>query len=334
MSELRRDPVTGRWVIISTERSARPTDFAVEPSKRKGGFCPFCEGNETKTPPEITAYRAFGTSPDTPGWRVRVVANKYPALQIEGDLHKRAQGIYDVMNGIGAHEVVIETPRHDATISTLTSEAMVELIWMYRERLIDLERDPRFQYILIFRNSGEAAGASLEHPHTQIIATPTIPKRIMEEVRGVKAYLDFKDRCVFCDMVAEELDTRKRIVAENELFVAFTAFAARFPFETWILPKKHQAGFEEMPPEHVPPFAHILQETIHRIDTSLSFPPYNYLVHTNPCNVTPETHFYHWHLEIIPRLTKVAGFEWGSGFYINPTPPESAAELLRAVEIP
>lgn len=319
-------------MIISSERGARPTDFAKEPPKKKGGFCPFCEGNEGKTPPEIAAYRAIGTAPNTPGWQVRVVANKFPALQIEGDINKRARGIYDIMNGIGAHEVIIETPEHDLTISTLPPDKMLELAKMYRERIIDLEKDQRFQYILLFRNAGEAAGASLEHPHTQLIATPTVPKRIMEEMKGVKAYLDFKERCVFCDMVAEELDTRKRLVAENELFVSITAFAARFPFEMWILPKQHQEGFEEMPEEGIGPFASILQETIKRLDVGLNFPPYNYLIHTNPCNVTLEMH-YHWHLEIIPRLTKVAGFEWGSGFYINPTSPEQAAEHLRAQQI-
>ncbi|MEW6201693.1 MAG: galactose-1-phosphate uridylyltransferase, partial [bacterium] len=318
---------------VSTERGKRPTDFpSAAPCELKSKFCPFCPGNEKSTPPEIFALRNDNTPADTPGWRIRVVSNKYPALHIEGDLHKRAHGIYDIMNGIGAHEVFIETPDHCNTISTLSRENVRELIWCYRERIRDLSKDRRLQYILIFRNSGDAAGASLEHPHSQLIATPSIPKRIMEEIRGTKAYYDFKDRCVFCDMVDEELDVKERIVMENEHFVSFVPFAARFPFETWILPKKHWISFENLGDDIILPFAHALQETIQRLDKGLSFPPYNFLIHTSPVNVTADAS-YHWHVEIIPRLTKVAGFEWGSGFYINPMPPEQAAAELQSVEV-
>ncbi|MEW5946408.1 MAG: galactose-1-phosphate uridylyltransferase [bacterium] len=333
MSELRRDPVVGRWVIISTERGERPTDYVpAMPRERGDRFCPFCPGNEWSTPPEILSLRNNAGEPDSPGWRIRVVANKYPALAVEGSLNKKARGIYDVMHGIGAHEVFIESPRHNSTISTCAREELNEIVWMYRERMRDLEKDRRIKYILIFRNSGEAAGASLEHPHSQLIATPTIPKRILEEIQGVRAYLDFKDRCVFCDMVDEELDFGKRIVAKNDRFVSFTPFAARFPFETWIAPMEHQHCFHALPDEQIEKFSEVLGETLKRLDMLMGFPPYNYLIHTSPCNVEFEV-FYHWHLEIIPRLTKVAGFEWGSGFYINPMTPEEAAAELRMVDV-
>ena len=332
MSELRRDPVIGRWVIISSERGGRPSDFEPAEPKPRTGFCPFCEGNEDKTPPEIKALRAEGTLPNTPGWRIRVVSNKFPALQIEGELNKRARGIYDTMSGIGAHEVFIETPEHDKTISTLPFEHIRDLMWTYRERIRDLEKDKRFQYILIFRNSGQAAGASLRHPHSQLIATPTIPKRIMEELNGVRRYLDFKERCVFCDMVDEERAFRKRVVCENESFISFTPFAARFPFESWIMPKQHEACFKCVTDEQLPLLTEVMQGTIRRLDKCLNFPPYNYVLHTRPVNVEMD-YCYHWHFEIFPRLTYIAGFEWGTGFYINPTPPEGAAEFLREVKL-
>lgn len=332
MSELRRDPVIGRWVIISSERSGRPSDFETAAPKQKTGFCPFCEGNEDKTPPEIMAIRDHHTEPNTPGWKVRVVSNKFPALQIEGELNKRARGIYDIMSGVGAHEVFVETPDHFKTISTLPFDNMCNVMRMYRDRLSDLEKDKRFQYILVFRNSGQAAGASLRHPHSQLIATPTIPKRIMEELIGVRRYYDFKDRCVFCDMVDEERSYGKRVVCENDSFLSFTPFAARFPFECWILPKEHQPCFKTMTDDQIPLLAQVLQDTIRRLDKCINFPPYNYVLHTRPVNVDTE-YVYHWHIELIPRLTYIAGFEWGTGFYINPTPPEVAAEFLREVEL-
>jgi UDPglucose--hexose-1-phosphate uridylyltransferase len=331
MSELRRDPVLGRWVIISSERGQRPTDFTPAEPRKPSGFCAFCPGNEDKTPPEIAAIREPGSHRDAPGWHVRVVSNKYPALAIEGDLNKRAHGIYDIMNGIGAHEVFIETPDHEKTISTLSDNNMQEVVWMYRERMIDLENDERFKYILIFRNAGQAAGSSLSHPHSQLIATPTVPKRITEELKGTLDYFEFKDRCVFCDMIDEERNYGKRIVVENESFISFTPFASRFPFEMWLMPKRHEQRFTRLMDIEIGSLAQCFQESIRRLDTALEFPPYNYIIHTIPCNMNKQ-YVYHWHIEIMPRLTNVAGFEWGTGFYINPTPPEQAAEILRTMK--
>ncbi len=328
MPELRKDPIHGSWVIISTERGKRPSDFIAEERRSIGGFCPLCEGNEDKTPPEIIAFRNNGTPPNTPGWSLRVVPNKFPALRIEGDLDREGEGIYDKMNGVGAHEVVIETPQHEETLATLPSKAVENVFWAYRERMIDLKRDQRLRYALVFKNHGVAAGASLEHSHSQIIALPIVPRRVSEEIEGALRYFQYKDRCVFCDIIRQELRQRSRIVCENKAFLAITPFASRFPFETWLLPKRHHPSFEHMETYEYPQVAEILSDTLQRINQVLDNPPYNYIIHTTSFPEA-DSDYYHWHLEIMPKLTKVAGFEWGTGFYINPTPPEEAAVYLR-----
>ncbi len=328
MPELRRDPIHGRWVIISTERGRRPSDFVTEERRPIGGFCPLCEGNEDKTPPEIIAFRENGTPPNTPGWTLRVVPNKFPALRIEGELNREGEGIYDKMNGIGAHEVVIETPLHYETIATLPLKAVKDVLWAYRERMTDLRRDQRFRYVLVFKNHGVAAGASLEHSHSQIIALPIVPRRVAEEMEGAKNYFHYKERCVFCDIIRQELQQKNRLIIENQAFLSIAPFASRFPFETWILPKTHYPVFEHMEPPLYEQAAQILSETLHRLRQVLNDPPYNYIIHTSSFSDL-ENDQYHWHFEIMPKLTKLAGFEWGTGFYINPTPPEEAAQYLR-----
>ena len=208
MPELRKDPIIGRWVIISTERGKRPHDFVVEPEVVKGGFCPFDPGNEHTTPPEVLAYRDPGTEPNTPGWQLRVVNNKFPALAKEGELDRRGEGMFDQMNGIGAHEVIIESPDHHATLATIPLDAFFRVLTAYRDRIVTLGADPRFRYVLIFKNQGRSAGASLEHSHSQLIALPVVPELVMEELTGGKFYFNYKERCVFCDMIRQELQQR------------------------------------------------------------------------------------------------------------------------------
>lgn len=334
MPELRKDPITGRWVIIATDRAKRPSDFVREKVQIKGaGFCPFCYGNESKTPPEIQAYRPDGSAHDMPGWTLRVVPNKFPALGIEGTLNRQGEGLYDKMNGIGAHEVIIETPDHQATMATMPAQRVEEALWAYRDRILDLKKDRRFKYILIFKNHGEAAGASLEHTHSQLIALPVVPKRVLEEVDGAKAYYGYKERCVFCDILRQEERSGVRIIAENEDFIAVSPFAPRFPFEMWIVPKVHQSDFVESSKYEFERLAVILKDMLARLDRVLDYPAYNFVIHTSP---VPESSndYYHWHVEIMPKLTKLAGFEWGTGFYINPTPPEEAAKFLREAAVP
>lgn len=328
MPELRKDPIIGRWVIIATERAMRPIDFITLQRESRGGFCPFCYGNENKTPPEIFAFRKAGTKPNTEGWWLRVVPNKFPALKVEGDLDRRGQGMYDLMNGIGAHEVIIETPQHDGRLGYYENRQIEEILWMYRHRVVELAKDRRFRYILLFKNKGAEAGASLDHPHSQLIAIPTVPKRVKEEIDGGRAYFEFKERCVYCDMIKQEVSDGRRVIFENRGFLAFEPFASRFPFETWILPKRHESHFESIDKREIVELAQVLKGTVRKIQDCLSDPPYNYVLHTAPVNEGFMEH-YHWHIEIIPKLTKVAGFEWGSGFYINPTSPEDAAEYLR-----
>jgi UDPglucose--hexose-1-phosphate uridylyltransferase len=334
MPELRKDPIVGRWVIISTERGKRPSDFGRIEPPHKEGFCPFCPGNESKTPPEVYADRDPGSVRDGPGWHVRVVSNKFPALQIEGELRRRGEGMYDKMNGVGAHEVIVETTDHHVAFSELPLEQMERVIVALRERMIDLAKDKRFRYIQVFKNHGDAAGASLEHSHTQLIATPIIPRRVDEEIRGCVAHFEQKERCIFCDIVDQEMDFSKRIVCQNEDFLVLEPFAARFPFETWVLPRMHEPFFEMMPRTSVRTLAQIFKEMLARMNIALNHPPYNFVLHTAPSNDWDLPHHYHWHIELMPKLTKVAGFEWGTGFYINPTPPEEAAAYLREVVVP
>lgn len=329
--ELRKDPVSGRWVIIATSRAKRPNDFEPAAEAATSSFCPFCEGNEDATPGEILAYRHNGSAANRGGWRVRVVANKFPALEIEGDLNKRGEGIYDLMRGVGAHEVIIESPRHLASTADLTQPELEEVLWVYRDRLVDLRRDPRLVYGMIFKNVGAAAGASLEHTHSQLIVTPIVPINVWEEMTGALEFFNYRGRCVYCDMAGQELASEKRLVLDSPGFVAFCPFASRFPFETWILPKTHGSHFENIQKHGVEELARVLRQTIGKIEVALDRPAYHYIIHNSPFD-TGELPHYHWHIEIIPRLTKPAGFEWGSGFYINPVAPEEAAAFLREVD--
>jgi UDPglucose--hexose-1-phosphate uridylyltransferase len=327
--ELRKDPITGRWVIISTERGKRPNEFLRESVEIKNrGVCPFCPGNEGKTPPEIVAYGRNGSGKDTPGWTVRVVPNKFPALGIEGGLDREGDGLFDRMNGVGAHEIIVETPDHNLSLAMLPDRSVEQVLWAYRDRVVDLKNDKRFRYVLLFKNHGEPAGASLEHTHSQLIALPIVPKRVREEVDSAKRYFIDKERCIFCDMIRQEIESETRVILENEHFIALSPYAPRFPFETWILPRQHSSAFENMSSTLYGSLARLLREYLGRLDSVLDRPAYNFVIHTSPVGEENNDH-YHWHVEMMPKLTKVAGFEWGTGFYINPTPPEEAARYLR-----
>ena len=328
MPELRKDPITGRWVIIATDRAKRPDDFIRQPVPlARPGVCPFDAGHEHKTPPEVLAYRD-GSGRDQPGWRVRVVPNKFPVLGIEGVLNRQGEGMYDKMNGVGANEVIIESPDHAATLSDMPEHQIAEVLKAFKDRVNDLKRDRRFRYIILFRNYGEAAGASLEHPHSQLIALPVIPSVVKEEVDASREFHDAKERCIFCDIIHEESSVGTRLITETDRFTVLAPYAPRFPFETWILPKQHASHYEDSEPALLDNLAWVLRSTLRKIDKVLERPAYNFIVHSAPVQEAPLA-YYHWHIEIIPKLTRVAGFEWGTGFYINPTPPEEAARFLR-----
>jgi UDPglucose--hexose-1-phosphate uridylyltransferase len=321
-------------VIISTDRAKRPSDFLRESVEAKEtGICPFCYGNESKTPPEILQYGRNGGGANTPGWQVRVVPNKFPALGIEGDLDREGEGLFDRMNGVGAHEVIIETPIHRNTLATMTERQIEDVLWAFRDRMLDLKNDKRFRYILLFKNHGEAAGASLEHPHSQLIALPIVPKRVSEEVESSRLYYINKERCIFCDMIRQELESNVRVISETDVFVTLAPYAPRFPFEMWILPKQHSSSFENNQSPVYAGLAKVLRDGLARLDVVLDRPAYNLMIHTSPIGEEINEH-YHWHIEIMPKLTKVAGFEWGTGFYICPTPPEESARFIREARLP
>lgn len=334
MPEWRKDPILDRWVVIATERAKRPTDFSVPAEDKKGGECSLCESREWETPPEVLAYRQRGSQGNSPGWWVRVVPNKFPAVRIEGRTDTRHLGIYEVMNGVGAHEVVVESPDHEKKLEDFNDCQVREIVRAWRDRSLDLRGDTRFKYIQVFRNYGRTAGASLEHPHSQIIATPMVPPLIAEKAGSLTRHARSTGQCIICQMIAREIQEQNRVVAENSRFVAISPFASRVPYESWIIPRDHQPDFGQIREDQVECLALILRETIKKIAVALRQPPYNMAISTAPVNCGGEglDHF-HWHLEILPRLTIAAGFEIGTGFYINPTPPEIAASDLRETAV-
>jgi len=332
MSELRKDPIVGRWVIIAPERMGRPQVNQLDETLSDTEFDPFLEGNEDATPDEILAYRNPGSQPNGPGWRVRVIPNKFPALQTHQDLKKRGDGMYDTTSGTGAHEVIIECPNRETNLGRLPVEQIREVLWVYRDRLVDLKRDPRLVHGLVFKNKGAEAGATLPHSHSQLIVGPIVPIAIQEEINGALTYYRFRGRSIFEDMIQQELADEKRVVLDTPSFVVICPYAARFPFETWILPKHHTSHYENIQRQGIEELGAVLKQTLRRLEIALDDPPYNYVIHTAPFDSQELAH-YRWHIEIIPRLTRIAGFEWGSGFYINSVPPEESARFLREVDL-
>jgi UDPglucose--hexose-1-phosphate uridylyltransferase len=341
MPELRKDPIIGRWVIIATERAKRPDQFSTQvqetvPEKP----CPFCEGSESKTPPEIYAIRPKNTPKNTPGWELRVVPSLTPFLRIEGDLERRGKGLYDLMNGVGAHEIVVETNQHTGNMADLSEEQITRVITCYIDRMIDLEKDQRFKYVLAFKNYGfSAGGGRVRHSRSQLIATPVNPKRVKEELIGARQYYDYHERCIFCDLVRQEIESKDRLILDVDGFIAIVPFASRFPFEIWILPKKHSCDFVSLPDSDRKGLAKIMKQVLLKLKSGLNDPPYNYIIHTAPFKRQKIGYWktisedFHWHIEITPRLTRVAGFEWGTGFYICPVTPEAAAKFLKEIAI-
>lgn len=340
MPELRKDPIVQRWVIIAAERGQRPSDFRVEASTVEVNpkACPLCPNNEERTPPEVFAIRLDGSKPNTPGWLVRVVPNKFPALRLDGDLNRRGMGLFDMMNGIGAHEVVIETPEHNDDWDTMPVEQLQRVFQAFQARLNALKQDTRFRYSLVFRNYGVQAGASLSHPHSQIIALPIVPQLPKEKLTSARQYYLDKERCIFCDLIFQERELQKRVVMESEHIIVLSPFAARFPYELHFFPTRHSHDFAQESDDVLKDLAVVMKRVLTAVKQLLGQPAYNFVLHTAP-NPVPRPgrpdywgtlpYDYHWHWEFIPRLTRVAGFEWGTGFYINPVAPEAAAEVLR-----
>ncbi len=342
MPQLRKDPITGRWVIIAEVRAERPNDFdqvsedpesdcrTSAPQRRRN--CPFCEGNEDATPNEVIARREPGTESNAAGWRVRVVPNKFPAVEIEGGVDGHSDAFYRAMPGVGVHEVIIESPEHLTGTSELSVAQLREVFWIYRSRLQELKKDPRLVFAMIFKNVGAAAGASLEHLHSQLIALPIVPTNVLEEMAGSLSFYDRHGCCVYCDMIERELAAEERIVLDTPGFLAFTPFASRFSFETWVVPKVHAGHYETIRDDQLDELAGVMKQVMGKVESLFDQPAYNYIIHTAPFDTKKPGH-YHWHIEIMPSLTKIAGFEWGTGFHINPIPPEQAASALREIQV-
>lgn len=335
MPQLRQDLVTQRWVAIATERAKRPSSFSraaavpVPPAAQ----CPFCVGHEAMTPPEVMAFRVPGTEPNTPGWEVRVVPNLYPAFG-PADLEPVIShvGPYTTMTGVGVHEVLISSPSHGDDFAQLPVSHIEKVVRAYIARYDAHRPNPAIRYILIINNHGKEAGASLEHPHSQLFGIPLVPSAVCEELDGVRRYRAESGRCVYCDIVTAEREAGERVIQENDWFLVYAPFASRTPFEASILPKWHAARFETMTVEQQKAFASTLHDLTARLYHGLNDPPFNFYIHTAPPHGDAEPD-YHWHLELLPKLAIAAGFELGTGVMINVATPESAAEYLRNVDL-
>ena len=324
LPEWRQNPITGAWVIIAPERGTRPSESPGSPAfPPLFESCPFCAGHEQHTPPELFAVRAAGSHVNQPGWRVRVVPNRYPAVRDfafapEADKHA----------GFGKHELVIESPHHDLELAHLLPGQVQDVVTAWRERLRALSHDDRLKYAHVFKNQGTAAGASVAHCHSQIIALPFVPPFLQQELDAGQTYHARHERCIFCDLLHAERAARSRIVWESPRYLAVVAYAGRQPYETWILPRQHQCRFETINAEETAELGTMLWQVLSKLQQVIDRLSYNVILHTAPFHEGPLPHF-HWHLEVLPRISQAAGFEWGTGVYINIVRPEDAAERLR-----
>ena len=329
MPEYRQDRLTRRWVIIGGDRASRPNEF-VEASVRQSSLpCPFCAGNEQETPEAVATYPANGKG----SWSVRVVPNKFPAVSSDVVPCPTCQPLSQqvapaAVPGFGRHEVIIESPRHVASLSELTPQEAEAVFRVYRDRLAQLKAERRYRYVQIFKNVGPAAGASLEHVHSQLVALPGVPEVVQQELLVSAEHFHSHRTSLLGEVVAEELTAAERVVAETPSFVAYCPYASRVPYEVCIAPRYHQPRFEDARPGEIGELSRLMHDLIGRIERAVGQSAYNYFLHTEPFD-TPADDHYHWHIEILPRLTKLAGFEWGTGCYINPLLPEAAAEHLR-----
>jgi UDPglucose--hexose-1-phosphate uridylyltransferase len=330
MPELRQNPATKEWVIIAFERAKRPEDVHPPsvPAATDRANCPFCPGNELMTPGEILAYRDAGSQPDTAGWWVRIIPNKFPALTPKGNPERiKIDDYFSRMDGLGRHEVLIESPDHETPLALMDRKQVEEIFFAYRDRFISLSKDPRFEMILIFKNHGVAAGTSLFHPHSQIVATPVTPINIRHRLEEAMHYFDDNGKCVYCDMIIKEKKAKERIIMETDNFIALEPFASSSPFETWILPKRHDSSFAYILPEVTKELAHVMRSVLLKIYRILNNPDFNYVIRSAPLHENV-LEYYHWFVQIFPRVSTTAGFELGSGIYINTVIPEIAAKFL------
>ncbi|HAA08719.1 MAG: DUF4931 domain-containing protein [Syntrophomonadaceae bacterium] len=328
MPELRQDVFKNSWVVIATDVELKPRDF---PINRSGGqhviansFCPFCEGQESTTPPELASYRRDGTEPNTPGWQVRTVPNKYSAFNPEGTFYSQSEGMFTRASGFGQHEVIVETPSHDLEFHELPVEQLELVFKMLRQRYNALAEDKRMKYLQIYKNRGLFAGASLSHSHSQMVGLPMVP----ESCRVMPRYYEENHICLMCKVLEEELALGKRIVWESEHFVILCPYASRFSYETWIVPRRHTEHYGEVTDLEISELAKAVKRLLTTLLDKLENTSYNIVFNTAPVNVDYQPG-HHWNMEITPRLIVTNGIEMGTGYHINPVSPEIAARVIR-----
>ncbi|MFA5271323.1 MAG: galactose-1-phosphate uridylyltransferase [Candidatus Omnitrophota bacterium] len=327
MSELRCNLISHEWVIIATERAKRPHDFIK--AKPKGellsGYksdCPFCPGNEKMTPQETFVLKGENS------WKVRVVSNKFGALSQTEPLSRNVSGLYSSMSGFGIAEVIIEHPKHNTCLPLMDAKEVEDIVKVYKIRYTEVEKIKGIQSIIIFKNHGPSAGTSLEHPHSQLIATPIVPPQSRSRIQQAVNFFDLTGQCIFCRTLLDELKAKERIILETENFVSFVPYAALSPFHIWIFPKRHSPSFTDISDKELVDFAKILKETVSRLYYGLDNPDFNYTIRSMPVN-EKGTEYCHWYLSVIPRVSQPAGFELGSGMFINTALPEESAKFLR-----
>ena len=326
---MRQDPLTDAWVLISPERRRRPSYIDMPPEQGVDpDLCPFCEGNEGLTPPEIDAWRPRGGSSRGPGWRVRVFANKFPALRVEGEPGEAAEGRDITLNGVGAHEVVAETPDHDAWMGDMDAAHLGELFLAFKRRIVDLRGDIRLKYIQVFKNHGRLAAATIPHPHSQILALPVVPAAVKLRLERARKIFKEDGGCYFCAGIGNGGAAAKRKLLENDRFIILAPFAPLFPFEVRLLPKTHRARFEDTPAEDFFALGEILKDCMGRVGRCLDRPALQLMLHNAPFLSKCEK-YYHWHLDIVPRIAGIGGFEIATGCYINAFSPEETVEALK-----
>lgn len=334
MHELRKDPLLSRWVAV-LEQSLGPGDYSMPADNSGEKTCLLCSGREKETPAEVSTIRAAGSGPDTPGWSVRAIPSPMPSLSQKKELGRKGVGIYDKMNSVGANELIIETPEHETMPEDMGAGQVRNVLEVYRQRIHELEKDPRIRYVLICKNSGRWAGALYTHPHSVVVATPVIPQNIKVRLDGAKQYYAYKERCIFCDIMDEELRADSRVILKTEHFVAFCPFAPSSPFEFWIMPRTHRCAFEDASAEELDDLSAVMAALLKKMRKALGEPSYYYAILTAPNRVPRRDHWhtlgddFHWYVEVVPRITNTSGVEWSSGFYMLGTSPEDAAKYMR-----
>ncbi|MBI5407768.1 MAG: galactose-1-phosphate uridylyltransferase [Nitrospirae bacterium] len=329
MPELRLNLIANEWVVIATERAKKPADFKQWREKKYqpeySDTCPFCAGNEAKTPSEVLRIGSDGS------WKIRVIPNKLSVVSPEGEHIREHDGLRRRASGVGRHEIIVESPVHNAHSPLLPVEDVADIISAYRNRFIDLYKDTRVEHVIVFKNHGEGSGTTIQHPHSQIVGTPVIPVQMRDRVEEAARYYNTEGKCLMCATIEDELKDGRRIILSTDKFVSFIPYAAFSPFHTWIFPKRHMATFSDIDDSEMQDLALVLKATLLKLYHGLDNPDFNYVIRSEEPDRCRSKQF-HWYISIVPRLSQASGFALGSGMYINPSIPEEVADFMRSVK--